>query len=160
MPPSDIEYSMNAEFAGERPVEDTLALLQDIQTPGSIDTISLAVTSEAPIDRTALSTETTQSEHTAPSDADTTSRTQQSTLHAASQPTAVLRHLATTDDWTLSDDLHDELSSDVNSEQLASILYNLADRGFVYKRPHEADKRKREYRLSEQGQTALEKLDN
>lgn len=59
--------------------------------------------------------------------------------------------------WMLAEDIEDALGEDteVNLDSLSSTLYNLDDRGLVEKQPYEEDKRYKEYKLTDVGQSAL-----
>lgn len=74
-------------------------------------------------------------------------------------PYAVLKVLEDDGDWTLTQEIRDSIPDDwdVNKDLLLNTLWQLEDRGLVEKQKHEADKRKKEYRITETGESAFEK---
>lgn len=63
-----------------------------------------------------------------------------------------------TESWKLTSDMVDSLPSnaDVNEDTVPNVMWSLTDRGLVESRKYDQDKRYKQYRLTEEGQQALQ----
>lgn len=80
------------------------------------------------------------------------------TIRPGHAPFYVMQVLDSRDEWTLMEHIKVGLNSkwDVNEDSLNTYVWQLSEHGLLEKRPYEGDKRKKEYRLTEEGQNVIE----
>lgn len=85
-------------------------------------------------------------------------RQQSLPLRPGHDPFYVMRSLQDTDGWALTEEVRDDIPDDwdVNRDTIGNTLWHLEDRGLVEKRAYEDDKRKKEYRLTSEGEEVIE----
>lgn len=156
---------MVLEFGGELHKEDIVTILDQLKVDGGINRFSIGIS----VSETSLPTlmagvtereegepaETSQPE--APSSSAESGEKRAPSLRPTGDPFEVAMVLNTHDDWMTTDALRDELSetADVNLKNLGTVLWTLADRDLIEKRPLESDRRKSEYRITSMGKTVV-----
>ena len=82
-------------------------------------------------------------------------------LHPGGDPLKLLRILDDRDEWLLTDEIIDAIPEgwDINTDNVSAGLWNRADRGLLEKGTFGGDRRKSEYRISETGRQAIERVD-
>lgn len=76
-------------------------------------------------------------------------------IQSTGDPYHILETLVASDEWLTSDAIL-ERADGINEDTISSTLWRLGERGLVDTRPHEADKRYKEYTVSSSGEAALE----
>lgn len=143
-----VSGEFTVEITGELRAEDVRAVIEDLEPETNIEAVRIEIATDDPTDLTITSN---GGKREGIEDAPAVR------LQVDSDPFYIACVLHGDREWYRSEEISDRLPEEwgVSEDALGTNLWSLSDRGLLEKRPYEADRRQKEYRITERGERAL-----